>query len=243
MTGAVKKILIVVHQETSDPGLVGQLLRASGYALDLRCPAVGHPLPEQMDDYAGTIVFGGPMSANDDDSLPYIRTELDWIPIALEAEKPYLGICLGAQLLARALGATVAPRPDEIREVGYVPIQPTSHSSNPLAPLTHVFHWHREGFELPQGSRLLATGDLFPNQAFRYGDTAYGLQFHPEVTAEIIELWNAKAIELNLPVPQPYPEQVKGHARHAATVEHWLKGFLASWLNPVASQRTEPLSA
>lgn len=103
----MKKILIVVHQETSDPGLVGQLLRENGYDLDIRCPAIGHSLPSTMESYSGTIVFGGPMSANDDNTLPFIRTELDWIPIALESEKPYLGICLGAQMLARVLGGKV----------------------------------------------------------------------------------------------------------------------------------------
>lgn len=239
----MKKILVVVHQETSTPGLVGELLRADDYVLDLRCPAMGIPLPERVDDYAGTIVFGGPMSANDDDSLPYIRTELDWIPVVLEAKQPYLGICLGAQLLARVLGATVAPHPNAVREVGYVPIQPVLCSQNPLAPLTHVFHWHKEGFELPQGATLLATGEIFPNQAFCYGGTAYGLQFHPEVTNDIIQFWNAKAIELNLPVDQPYDEQIKGHTRYAASVESWLKDFLLLWLNSAATLQREPLSA
>lgn len=231
----MEKILVVVHQETSTPGLVGQLLRDSGYTLDLRCPAMGQPLPERVDDYAGTIVLGGPMSANDDESLPYIRTELDWIPIVLKAQHPYLGICLGAQLLARVLGATVAPRADAVREVGYVPVQPTLCSHNPLAPLTHVFHWHKEGFQLPQGAVQLATGTLFPNQAFCYGDTAYGLQFHPEVTTDIIQFWNAKAIELNLPVDQPYDQQIADHTRYAAAVEGWLKGFLPSWLSSATS--------
>lgn len=239
----MKKILVVVHQATSDPGLVGQLLRTKGYPIDLRCPAIGDPLPERLDSYEGTIVFGGPMSANDDNSLPYIRTELDWIPIVLESQTPYLGICLGAQLLARVMGATVKPRADEIQETGYVSIHPTPYSHNPLAQLTHVFHWHKEGFELPKDAVLLATGELFPNQAFRYGESAYGLQFHPEITQDMIKLWNAKAIELNLPVAQPYDDQIKRHARYAASVEHWLKAFLPDWLNSAASQQQRRLSA
>lgn len=232
----MKKILVVVHQATSNLGLVGQLLQSYGYGLDLCCPAVGDPLPEQVDGYAGTIVFGGPMSANDDETLPYIRTELDWIPIVLAAETPYLGICLGAQLLARVLGATVAPRPDEFRETGYVPIQPMQCSHNLLGQLTHVFQWHKEGFELPRDAVLLARGEVFANQAFRYGETAYGLQFHPEVTQEIIKFWNVRAIELNQSVAQPYDEQIKQHTRYAVSVEHWLKDFLPQWLNSAKAQ-------
>ncbi|WP_416675520.1 glutamine amidotransferase-related protein [Egbenema bharatensis] len=158
----MKRILVIVHQETSDPGLVGWMLREQGYTLDLRCPAIGHALPTTMEGYAGAIVFGGPMSANDDQTMPFIRTELDWIPIALESGKPYLGICLGAQLLARVLGGEVAPHPKEIREIGYVPIQPTLQSDNPLASLSHVYHWHSEGFSIPSDAVRLATGPYFP---------------------------------------------------------------------------------
>lgn len=228
----MKKVLIVVHQETSNPGLVGQLLHSDGYVLDCRCPAIGDALPEQMDSYEGVIVFGGPMSANDDESLDHIRAELDWIPIVLDAQKPYLGICLGAQLLARVLGGKVTAHPKEMREIGYVSIQPTVCSHNPLGKLNHVYHWHKEGFELPQDAVLLATGEVFPNQAFRYGDTAYGLQFHPEITRDMIDLWVSKAAEqLDLPGAQPYNEQVKRHARYAVEVDRWLQDFLPHWLN------------
>ena len=78
-----------------------------------------------MDGYAGTIVFGGPMSANDDGKLPGIRAQLDWIPTALDSGRPFLGICLGAQLLARALGATVKPHPAGLAEIGYFPVSYT----------------------------------------------------------------------------------------------------------------------
>jgi GMP synthase (glutamine-hydrolysing) len=232
----VEKILVVVHQETSDPGLVEQVLRQMGYELDIRCPAVGDTLPQTMDHHAGAIIFGGPMSANDDETLPFIRTELDWIPIALDSGKPYLGICLGAQMLARVLGAKVAPHVEEIREIGFMPIQPvltrqSPSEPNPLIGLTHVYHWHREGFELPNGAELLATGETFKNQAYRYGENAYGVQFHPEITRSMIDLWVSKAGEqLVLPGAQPYEQHIAGFDRHGAAVERWLRQFLRHWL-------------
>jgi GMP synthase (glutamine-hydrolysing) len=232
----VKSILVVVHQETSNPGLVGQVLRDYGYRLDVCCPAAGQFLPE-IDRYDGAIVFGGPMSANDDLSLEFIRQELNWIPTVLAAGKPYLGICLGAQLLARVLGATVAPHPDDRREIGYRQIQPVPGHHNPLSTLTHVYHWHREGFTLPHGAELLATGSLFPHQAFRYGETAYGLQFHPEMTAEMIDYWTTQASEqMLLPDAQPYEQQLQHHISHAEAVERWLRGFLQTWLNSAPEQ-------
>ena len=228
----MKKILLVVHQETSDPGLIGQVLRELKYELDVRCPALGGDLPVTMDEHEGAIIFGGPMSTNDEHSLPFIRTELDWLSVVLAAEKPYLGVCLGAQMLAKVLGARVAPHPNGILEIGYVPILPTVEGADFLAPITHVYHWHKEGFELPQDAVLLAEGETFTNQAFRYGETAYGVQFHPEITKQMIDLWTAKAGEqLVLPGAQPYEEHIAGHDRYGATVESWLRQFLQHWLN------------
>lgn len=227
----VEKVLVVVHQETSEPGLVGQVLQESGYALDIRCPAIGTELPQTLEDHAGVVVFGGPMSANDDD-LPFIRAELDWIPLVLNSGTPYLGICLGAQLLARVLGAKVMPHPQDLREIGYVPIQPLPVAHNPLSGLTEVYQWHKEGFELPSGAALLATGSVFPHQAFRYGEAAYGTQFHPEITRAMIDRWISKVPEqLELPGAQPYDAHMQGFDRHATSVEQWLRRFLVQdWL-------------
>jgi GMP synthase (glutamine-hydrolysing) len=233
----VKQILVIVHQETSDPGLVGQLLRQQGYTLDLRCPAIGHCLPMNMDGYAGAIVFGGPMSANNDDTLPFIRAELDWIPTVLEAGTPYLGICLGAQLLARVLGGSVEEHTDGLREIGYVPIQLVRDRHNPFAKLEYVYHWHKEGFSIPQDAVRLAAGNVFPNQAFQYGESAYGVQFHPEITREMIDIWVERAgDQLTLPGAQSHTEQTAAHDRHAETVREWLESFLPYWLNSGSTQ-------
>lgn len=224
------QILVVVHQETSSAGLIGEVLHRAGCLLDVRCPAVGQPLPDTLAAYAGVVVFGGPMSANDDQSLPFIRTELDWIDQVLAANIPYLGICLGAQLLARSLGARVAPEAEGWREIGYYPLRPAAEQSV-FPTLMQVYHWHKEGFELPAGSQLLATGDRFPNQAFCWGERAYGLQFHPEITAALIEHWTTQAADqLTLPGAQAKATQVHQHRLYSQAVENWLRPFLSQWL-------------
>ncbi len=230
----MKKILVIVHQASSDPGLVGQLLRKYGYELDIRVPSQQDELPLTMDNHSGCVIFGGPMSANDDDTLPFIRTELDWIPVALESGKPYLGICLGAQLLARVLGATVAPHPEGKVEIGYFPIAPTLAGSEYFKEPLHVYHWHCEGFELPKGAIKLAAGETFPNQAFRYGETAYGVQFHPEMTQPMIEKWIALGAHmLTRTGAQSQNEQMQKHALYAPARENWLESFLCRWLGDV----------
>jgi len=117
-------VLIVLHQETSTPGRVGNALRALGYPLDIRRPRFGDPLPDTLERHAGAVIFGGPMSANDPDD--YVRREIDWIEIPLREQRPFLGICLGAQMLAKQLGAQVAPHHEGRVEVGYYPIRPTA---------------------------------------------------------------------------------------------------------------------
>jgi GMP synthase (glutamine-hydrolysing) len=236
------KILVVVHQGSSNPGLVGQKLAARGYDLDIRCPALGDALPETLLDHAATVIFGGPMSANDNATLPFIHQELQWIPVALAAGKPYLGICLGAQLLARVLGATVAPHPEGLKEIGYYPIAPTRQGCDRFPQAMQVYQWHREGFELPAGALSLATGPTFGNQAYCYGETAYGLQFHPEMTAALIDEWTARgADQLTGPGPYPRDRHFEQHQQFGMAVDQWLDDFLDQWLQ--VSDWAEHISA
>src|SRR5258707_5467487 len=116
-------VLIVLHQESSTPGRVGNALRALGHTLDIRRPRFGDPLPETLDLHAGAVIFGGPMSANDPDD--YVRQEIDWIEVPLREQRPFLGICLGAQMLARQLGAPVAPHAEGRTQISYYTIRPT----------------------------------------------------------------------------------------------------------------------
>src|SRR4051812_36624445 len=116
-------ILVVLHSENSTPGRVGQQLKERGFTLDVRRPRFGDGLPDTLDGHAAAVIFGGPQSANDDDEV--VKREIDWIGVPLDEGKPYLGVCLGAQMLAKRLGARVYKHPDGHAEIGYYPIHPT----------------------------------------------------------------------------------------------------------------------
>jgi GMP synthase (glutamine-hydrolysing) len=225
------KILIIVHQPTSTPGRVGRKLSERGFQLDVRRPCMGQPLPETLRDYAGVVVFGGPMSANDCQELDFIRKEIDWLGVPLKENVPYLGICLGGQLLARHLGGKVSPHPEGRAEIGYYPIRPTERGRRYGPWPAYVYHWHREGFDVPRGAELLAEGDDFPNQAYRYGEAAYGIQFHPEVTRAMMHRWTVRASHrFSLPGAQHRAEQLDGNLVHDGPVAKWLDAFLSKWL-------------
>src|SRR5580692_11235100 len=146
-------ILIVLHQEHSTPGRIGHALRQFGFPLDVRRPRFDEALSPTLDQHAGAVIFGGPMSANDADE--FIRREIDWISVPLKEQKPFLGICLGAQMCARALGGRVFPHPQGQAEIGYYPIRPTAAGLSVVNPWPEqVYQWHREGFDLPAGAEL-----------------------------------------------------------------------------------------
>jgi GMP synthase (glutamine-hydrolysing) len=231
--GRSRKILIIVHRRESQPGAVGQWLTANGYSLDIRCHRFGDPLPPTLAAHAGAIVFGGPMSANDPDD--YMRSEIDWLAVPLRENKPYFGICLGAQMLAKQLGAEVAPHQDNVIEAGYYPIAPSDEGAALMRWPDSVYQWHSEGFALPLGAKRLATNASFENQAMQYGEHAFGVQFHPEMTLAIIHRWTTGAAHrLVAPGAHPRPEHIIGHHIHGSSQRAWLDRFLRLWLGHVA---------
>jgi GMP synthase (glutamine-hydrolysing) len=223
-------VLIILHGPLSTPGRVGNALRALGHPLDIRRPVLGDALPESLEGYAGAVTFGGPMSANDSDD--FIRREIDWLGIPLKENKPFLGICLGAQMLAKHLGARVAPHPEGRAEVGYYRIRPTDVGRDACSHWPdYVYHWHREGFDLPSGCDLLAEGDDFPVQAFRTG-RCFGIQFHPDVTQAMMHRWTTRGHERTLmPGAQARAAHFAGRMVHDLAERAWLSAFLDGWLH------------
>ena len=222
-------ILIILHQEHSTSGRVGHHLKRLGYGFDVRRPRFGDPLPETMREHAAAIIFGGPMSANDKDD--FIVREIDWIGVPLKENKPFLGICLGAQMCARALGGRVAPHRDGHAEIGYYPIRPTAAGLAIVDPWPEqVYQWHREGFDLPAGAELLAEGDLFEVQAFRFG-RSYALQFHPDVTHLMMHKWTTRGHErMAMPGARPRHTHFADRAVYDYSARAWLSLFLERWI-------------
>jgi GMP synthase-like glutamine amidotransferase len=179
------KILVFRHSPGESLGRISDSLEPRGIAPRYADLYLGGAPPD-IRDADGLIVMGGPMSANDD--CPFIRQELDIISEALALGKPILGVCLGAQLVAKALGARVYNSP--VKEIGWYPVYWTEAGAREFSlngPET-MFQWHGETFDLPPGAELLAYSDGCRHQAFRVGST-YGLQFHLEVTPAMIADW------------------------------------------------------
>jgi GMP synthase (glutamine-hydrolysing) len=222
-------ILIVLHQEHSTYGRVGYALKKLGYELDVRKPRFGDALPATMHEYSAAIIFGGPMSANDTDD--FIRREIDWIAVPLRDDKPFLGICLGAQMCARALGGRVYLHPDGHAEIGYYPIRPTAAGLALVETWPEqVYQWHREGFDLPDDAELLAEGETFEVQAFRY-KRAYALQFHPDVTHAMMHRWTTRGhVRMEMPGAKPRAAHFADREVYDYSARAWLSVFLERWI-------------
>jgi GMP synthase-like glutamine amidotransferase len=183
------RVLAFRHVPFEHLGLIADSLCLRGVEVRY-CDLYDSAAVPALDAAAGLIFMGGPMSVNDD--LPYIRQELSLIEQAVKQSKPVLGVCLGAQLIARAMGARVYR--NAVKEIGWYPIAFTGEARRDaiFAGLRHpelVFHWHGETFDLPSGAAHLASSQACRNQAFRCGANVYGLQFHLEVTPEMIADW------------------------------------------------------
>lgn len=226
---AKKPALIVLHQENSNPGHIGQWFVRNGHRLDIRKPRFGDPLPATLERHCAAVIFGGPMSANDKDE--FIVRETEWISVPLAEKKPFLGVCLGAQMLTNLLGGRVAFHPRETVEFGYYPLQLTQAGKDAGGFPDHVYQWHREGCELARSMTLLATSDgAFPNQAFACG-SAIGVQFHPEITyAQVLRWTGNNRGRLDMKGAKEREDHIAGHITHAREVQAWLDQFLARFV-------------
>ncbi|MFD4182553.1 type 1 glutamine amidotransferase [Rhodococcus sp. NPDC058514] len=176
---------IVTHVPFEGPALIATMLDAKGIRYRTCAPYAGEPLPDAA-DCAGLIVMGGPMNALDDAGHPHLASERALIRDCLDLGVPVLGVCLGAQLMAAALGADVFQGPAGEFGAGTVTLTDAGKSDKVFGGIdgeVPVVHWHGDTFDLPEGAVLLAGSASYPHQAFRIGDNSYGLQFHVELTA------------------------------------------------------------
>lgn len=193
----MKPILVLRHVPHESLGTIAEQLSRAGLAWqcgDWFAPG-GAPDDFLPARYAGLVVMGGPMNVDQTDRYPFLATEVQWMRRALEAELPLLGVCLGSQLLAKTLGAKVYP--NRVKEIGWYTIETTAAAADDrllagCGSRQTVFQWHGDTFDPPPGAVHLARSELCPQQAFRAGPCAYGLQFHVEMTAEMVEDWLAE---------------------------------------------------
>ena len=193
-------VLICKNIETEGPGTIEDYLRLKNIPYKIVELSTGEALPNS-DNFNTLIMMGGPMSVNEDEIYPYIKEEEKLVRDFISKRKKILGVCLGAQIMAKALGANVYAGPQ--KEIGWYDIELTGEGlkdfhmrSLALHPKVgdiwkrfKVFHWHGETFDIPQGAVRLASSGLYQNQAFRYGKDAYAFQFHIEVRKEMILEW------------------------------------------------------
>ena len=216
-------VLVLRHEPFEHLGHFASVLEKN--RIPYRNHDLGEPLP--LGKFQGLVIMGGPMSAND--PFPGLRDELALIETALCNSIPILGICLGSQLIAKALGARVYQNRGQ--EIGWEAVTLTEASrSDPLfekipSPAM-FFHWHSETFDLPDGAELLASSPMTPHQAFRYGHSVYGIQFHPEITAEMIEDWCHQPV--NCGDVAQFTAPIDPH--FADTTQH-ARGLFQSWLD------------
>lgn len=192
-------VLILKNIASEGPGTLEDFLQERGmYYKIVHCATQNIPGSKDFDTL---VMLGGPMSVNEEDMYPYIKKEIALVKEFAAEGKKMLGICLGAQIMAKALGARVYPGPE--KEIGWYDIELTEEGTRDrlmkalavdpgagdFRTRFMVFHWHGETFDIPGGAVRLAKSELYPHQAFRYGEGAYAFQFHIEVTKEMIYEW------------------------------------------------------
>ncbi|NEO51787.1 MAG: glutamine amidotransferase [Okeania sp. SIO3B5] len=237
----MKNAIVIRHIAFENLGSLHAILKEKGYAIEYLEAAPGfldkiNPLTPDL-----VIILGGPIGADDEQDYPFVSDELDLLKQRLANNKPTLGICLGAQLMARALGGKVYQ--GNGKEIGWFPIQLTKFGqSSPLQYLapeeTAVLHWHGDTFDLPEGAVHLAASAAYQNQAFAWGKSALALQFHPEVTTSGLEHWFiGHACEIAATPDVNVSKLRLNTGKYSQKLETQAKLFWQAWLTQVENEQ------
>lgn len=186
------KILVFQHVAAEPLGILDPMIRERGHRIRYVNFSRDPDMQPDISRYQGLIVLGGPMMPDQTDQYPHLKTEIACIEGALKRDIPVLGICLGSQLLAHTLGAALKPNP--VWEIGWYDVMPTESAQSDTVfqhfdAQQKIFQWHGYTFGLPKSATHLARSETCTHQAFRYGNNAYGLQFHLELDQRLIDRW------------------------------------------------------
>jgi GMP synthase (glutamine-hydrolysing) len=245
--GEIKMLAHVVqHIAFEHLGNLELVLSQNGYAISTFMAGVEELDPISKDDPDLLVVLGGPIGVYEADAYPYLETELQLIRDRIARNRPVLGICLGSQLIARALGANVYP--GGTKEIGWAPLEIQGDvEGNVLAPMqdaVKVLHWHGDTFDLPAGATRLASSAVYPNQAFSYRDNVLALQFHLEVEPEALESWYlGHAHEIASVEGLTVPKLREDGKRYGPTLQGPARQVWTKWLESLAAQRTVEVAA
>lgn len=235
------KVLYIIHNPAWTDCRVADTLETRGYTIDHVCPPFGDELPA-LDDYA-VVMVGGSEEGHvaEPDDPPWVAREIAFVRDVLARDIPFLGICMGCQILAGACGGDVSGRADGLCELGFYPVEPTAEGASLFRESRCFYQAHYEGvMTLPAGAVLLATGENFPVQAFRVGENAYGVQFHPDARLDKL---TPEAIAgdslIDVKGAQGVDEQIRLAHLHEAAIQRWTEAFVDRWVGPVAQDRPE----
>ena len=223
-----KNFLLIKHSDGWHDDRCARWLKLNGYPTLTHISREGEALPD-VKDFSHVLVYGGAPCVKDAAQQHHLQSELQLIEAALYNDVACMGICLGAQMIAHVLGARVKPLPCGTTEFGFSVITPTQDGTDFMQQPFNMLQWHCEGFDLPDDCTLLATGNLFPNQAFRYGSKTFGLQFHPEVTAEVLQCWHRQHLAGTSGNQHLRNQQLSDCVRHANTIDIWCDQFMRKW--------------
>ena len=228
----MKKALLILHQKRSVTGDIGIKLKKRGYKLVFCRPPLGEELPTSLNNYSLVVIFGGPMSVNDKDD--FIIKEINFMKLIIDSNIPYLGICLGAQILAKYLGSPIKENENKLSEIGFYKVLPSDEGKKLFKNQFFFYQFHTEGFITPTNCINLAYGKKFKFQAFKYKN-CYAFQFHPEVNfimhlRWIILILFKKPLILFTKDAQNILYQIFLRIKYNKSISNWLDFFLDDYL-------------